>query len=160
MTATKYRSIILLTQLRIFPTHCFFFFETGVQSVSFKHTYSNQTVNVDTSVTTKEVSHRIEKQISTQSLQIVSSVYIVDTQRKIRSNCSNTKTAMGDFNLIDMLRTVAQHIQYNVGEVFCIPHRIWQVIKVGNTQKMLVYKQTYKIKVWWNTMEFISKIKL
>ena len=31
---------------------------------------------------------------------------------------------MADFNLFDMLRTVTQHIQYNVGEVFVIPRRI------------------------------------
>ena len=42
----------------------------------------------------------------------------------MRSNCSNTKTAMADFNLFDMLRMVTQHIQYNVGEVFVIPRRI------------------------------------
>ena len=31
---------------------------------------------------------------------------------------------MADFNLFNMLRTVTQHIQYNVGEVYVIPRRI------------------------------------
>ena len=59
-----------------------------------------------------------------QSFQIVRCACIADMQRKIRCNCSNTKTAMADFNLINMLRMVTQHVQYNVGVVFVIPRRI------------------------------------
>ena len=62
---------------------------------------------------------RIARKIITKSLQIVRHACIAAMQRKIRSNCTNTKTAMADFNLFNMLRTVTQHgpIQYDVGEV-------------------------------------------
>ena len=72
----------------------------------------------------KHVLYRIERQIITLSLQIVRRARVAETQRIIRSNCSNTKTAMVDFNLFDMVRTVTWHIQYNVSEVFVTPRRI------------------------------------
>ena len=75
------------------------------------------TLQIDT---LKEVLYRMERQIITLSLQVVRHAGIADTQRKIRSNCLNTKTAMVDFNLLDMLRTVTRHIEYNVGEAFVI----------------------------------------
>ena len=64
-----------------------------------------------------------------KSFQIVRCACIAAMQWKIGFNCSNTKTAMADFNLFNMLRTVTQHIQYNVGEVLFIPPWIWWVDK-------------------------------
>ena len=41
------------------------------------------------------------------------------------------KDCNADFNLFNMLRTVTQHVQYNVGEVFVIPPRAYLVGSVA-----------------------------
>ena len=47
----------------------------------------------------------VDKSCTRSCLQIVRCACIANIQRKIRSDCWNTKTAVADLNLFDMLRT-------------------------------------------------------
>ena len=114
-------------------------------------------------VQTKEVLYRIERQTITQSLEIVRRACIAATQRIVRTDCSNTKTAMADFSLFNMLRTVTQHKQYYIGEVLVIPRRICQVENVRTGAfllPILIYPPrmsdsqwaTYSFTIWYGRL--------